>query len=421
MPEKIIVISTYPALGSVHNHPFSAVASYTKNTLLSVNKEKNEFSFIVLADKLEGSEEQYNEGEVKIVRCWERNDPLSFIKIYQQISKLKSAKKIFFAFEWAMFGKKKWLLGLIPFFLIALKMAGKKIYFVSHGVLLDANLVSIQMGVKKGSLKADFWSIGLKMLYWSIIRLSAKVIVFEEFLRRELLKLTNKAEKIVTIPHGVEVSKRTRVNSDFRKTHGIKEDDFLIICFGFLTWYKGSDFLVSAMKDYFSKNPKAKVKLLMVGGPTKTYKDDPVYEKYISAINTCASETKGQVKITGFVDEKEIGAYFKVSDLVIFPYRVLLSASGPLSWTFTFKKPFIFSKDLKGYFLDEDFRQALTQASVGEEEMSFNLDNESLFSKIEEIRKNPEKLEKFQKVSQSLLEERQWPKIGARYYHLLNQ
>ncbi|PIQ70431.1 hypothetical protein COS55_01235 [Candidatus Shapirobacteria bacterium CG03_land_8_20_14_0_80_40_19] len=412
MAEKILVISTFPPKGTLYNHSSSAVAGYTKNTLVWANEPDKNFSFTVLADILD-SEEEYEDNDIKVKRIWKRNSFSLFSSIYNEIVQNKDIRKIFFAFEWAMFGSKKYLMGFLPILLLLLRLQGKKIYFVSHGVLLNAGLVSIQMGVRENSLKAKIWSLGLKILYFFIILLSDKVVVFEEYLRQELLKLIPNSSKILTINHGVE----TKTDSSLSKK---KTDEFAVQSFGFLIWYKGSDWLVEEMANYFKNNPNSKIRLTMVGGATKTY-TDLNYKNYIDKIYDTAEKSDGKVQITGFIKEKEIADYFQKADLFILPYRVLVSASGPLSLAFTYRKPFLISENLKGYCLSNDFSQSLTQTGLSIKDLVFSMSGNGLPNKIENLIKDNNMLEKIQRFSELMYEKRKWPVIGKKYADVLSK
>ena len=64
---KLLVISSYPPKGTLHGNKYSAVASYTKNTLNSIDKASNKkIEYLVLADILDKSEE-YKEDNKKVL------------------------------------------------------------------------------------------------------------------------------------------------------------------------------------------------------------------------------------------------------------------------------------------------------------------------------------------------------------------
>lgn len=416
MAENFLVVSTYPPKGLLHGNIFSAVSHYTKSTLLSMGKN---FSFKVLADRLEGQGEEYQEDNVQVIRCWQRGDPFLLFRLIKQLAGAKE-KKILFCFEWGMFGRKISNLGFLPLFLLCLKILGKEIYFISHGVLLDYGEIAPQLGQKQKGLKIAIFNSCLKFLYSSIILFSKKLVVFEEYLRRELLKLApGGSKKIVTIPHGVDEPAVVFDKLEARKRVGIKENEFALICFGFLVWYKGSDWLIETLKEYFQKNPGSKLKLLMVGGESQVHKNDPVYCRFLEEIYKISKESNGKIIITGFIPEEEIGLYFSAADLVIFPYRVLVSGSGPLSFVFTYKKPFLLSDRLGGYTLGQDFRESLAESGLSYKDISFSLENKELVERIEFYVNRKKSLEIVADFSKLLFEKRRWSEIGKKYRDLV--
>jgi len=414
MVKDLLVVSTYPPKGSLHGNKFSAVAHYTKSTLISMGKD---FSFKVLADKLSGEDSLYQEANVKVLRCWQRGSSFLLLDILKEILASRQ-KKILFCFEWGMFGRNLVGITLLPLFFVVLRVLGKEIFFVSHGVLLDYEKVAPQLGDKTKSLKVRFGSLGLKILYFFIILCSKKVVVFEEYLRQELLCLFNKPEKVVTIPHGVDEPEKVYQKEEAREKLGIDNEEFVLLCFGFLIWYKGSDWLVEKMAEHFKKNPSSKILLMMVGGESQVHKDDPVYRKYLEEIYNRIKEAGGKILLTGFIKEEEIGLYFSSADLAVLPYRVLVSASGPLSLVFSYKKPFLVSDNLKGYALNKDFEGSQKKSDLNFEDISFSLQNEKVINKMESFAENQKLLNKIEEFSGSLYQKRKWSVTGKRYQEL---
>ncbi|MBU2577991.1 glycosyltransferase [Patescibacteria group bacterium] len=423
MKEKIIVITTYPPKGSIYNHPYSAVASYSKKTLLSSMQKDKSLNYVVLADKLEGRQEYFEDG-IKVKRIWDRNKPWLFFQILKEILREKNAPKVFVAFEWAIFGNNKFLLAGVPLLLLILRLLQKKIYFISHGILTDANQAVEQLGIKKGSLTAEVYSLALKTLYYLAINLSHKTVAFEEVLRGQALKFTSDRSRVVTIAHGVEpngkVSPKKEALLRLKLNNlKIKEDDFVVLCFGFLTWYKGSDWLVKTLGKYFFQDKKTNIKLIMAGGPAKNHEEDPVYKKFTNDIYKTARKAGRNIEITGFVDESKISDYFNISDLVVLPYRIFVSSSGPLSIAFSYKKPVIFSEPLSGYCLSLDIKEALGKSQLKMEELVFDLEAKDLINKIKEVSESKTLQRKMKTFSKIMSEKRSWPAIGEKYAYLL--
>ena len=112
---------------------------------------------------------------------------------------------------------------------------------------------------------------------------------------------------------------------------GFKEDDDILLFFGYVRKYKGLNVLLAAMPEIIKKNPKAK--LLIVG----EFYDSP--DKYHEQINNLG--IKDNVKVVQrFVPNEEVGKYYSVADLVILPY-LSATQSGVLNIAYGFGKPVI--------------------------------------------------------------------------------
>jgi len=95
-----------------------------------------------------------------------------------------------------------------------------------------------------------------------------------------------------------------------------------------------------------------------------------------------ASRNKSKIRITGFLNEKEIPLYYKACDLVLFPYRVFMSSSGPLSLVFSAGKPFLISRDLEGIFDNEDIKDILVKKGLGKRDFIFSMKDSMLEDRI---------------------------------------
>jgi len=416
MKQKVLVISTYPPRGSVYGNAFSAVASYCRNTLQAIIDVTDEFEFEVLADVL-GEEEAYEEEGVRVVRCWRRNSVKSMMRLLGEVIKRKEVNKVLVEVEWSMLGNNKLMLGWLLMLIGMMRLWGRKVYVVSHGVLLDAALVAAQLGLKPKAVKTKILSGGMRCFYWCLVKTAEKVVVFEEKFRLDLVNLTGDKGKIVTIPHGVDISLKKGNGRRLRRKMGIGNDEKVLVCFGFLNWYKGSDWLVREMAQVL-KGKGVKVRLVMAGGESRVHGDDPVYRKMVEDIYRDA-ETDSRIRVTGFIDEEQMADYFEMADLVIVPYRVMLSSSGPLSLAFSCGRPVVISEKLRGYWESWDFRQGAEESGLSKYELFFGFSSEGLDEVIKSICTSSKKLEKLEKFSKLMREKRSWKVVGAKYAKVL--
>lgn len=414
--DKVIFISSFPPKGEVHTNLLAGLASYAKNALRAMNKAQGDtkLAIEVLADKAE-AEESYSEGKINVNRLWSRGSFLTFPKLLKEILiNHKEAKTVVIQFELAMFGSVFYLLPL-PFFVLALKLLKKKIIFVMHQVVPDMDDIIPHVNLSENSFKTDIMNLALNTFYRFALATATKLIVFEDSLKEKLTEYGS-ARKIVVIPHGVELFKNVPTKEAAREKLGINKKSFVILSFGFLAWYKGTDWLIKSV-DSLKKKHKLDtedIQLVLAGGANPIHENKEYYRRYVKNIIKASNE--GGFMVTGFVPERKIPLYFKACDLVIFPYRTFTSSAGPLSIAFSFKKPVLLSPKLRGLLESDDIKNILSELKVREKDVLFQNFNSDLEKKLNKMRKNATFRRKLIKLSDMAGKARSWNIIGKRYY-----
>lgn len=410
MKQRLLVIASYPPKGTTHHRKIVGVASYSKNTISSLPEN---VSITVLAEDLKDNNNLYKDSKnVVVKRVWKRGKLSSYIKLFKEVLKHKDTTNILFEFELSMFGGMFSLLPL-PLFLVALKLTGKKVTFVFHQVILDIKEIHGHLNISENSFYTGFLNLLLYLFYALVSKSPDKIIVFEEVLKKRLSRFV-KEQKIIVIPHGVEEFKNTPTKTVAREKLNIRNGDFVILCFGFIAWYKGTDWIVKAFSTIVKTNKSnQKLTLIIAGGPNPNHLDKKYYRDYVSKIEKECK--KNNVILTGFVPEKKIPLYFQASDLVVAPYRTLMSASGPLSLAISFKKPFLVAKNLSEIFDTKDIKEIMENAKIEKEDLVFDL-NGQLVEKIKVLAKNRRLEKKLTTLPSILKKERNWHNIGRDYY-----
>ncbi len=408
---NLIVITSYPEKGKIHGVETVGIASYTKNTLLSIlkaaKKIKKNPHIVVLAEQINTEKENiYTDEGMKVYRIWKRGSILTYFQLTSKVLRFWQTKKILIEFELSMFGHYLNLI-LFPLFLLLLKIFGKEIIFVSHQVVDDIGLISGHIGIEKNSFKADMINVFISFFYRLTLRCVSKVIVFEDYLKEKLSKFIDK-EKIVVIPHGVESFKNVVKKDDARKILGLK-DEFIILYFGFIAWYKGTDWIVEKIKN-------EDIKLIIAGGANPNHKDKKFYMNYVKNVTDQAEKTNGNIITTGFVEEKQIPLYFSACNLVVMPYRTLMSSSGPLSLALSFQKPFLISQPMEGIGRTKDFSEIMDKCKIELKDICFDLSDNSFEKKISRLSEKKEFLKGLSTFSKMLNRKRSFEKIGNQYY-----
>lgn len=416
MDKSLLVISSYPRQGQIHGSGTVGIASYTKNTLLSILESsegiKNRPNIIVLAEKLDRQKEViYKEEGIEIRRIWQRNSIFSYFRLISEVIRLGKFQKVLIEFELSMFGHFLYLT-LFPLFIFILKIFGKEIIFVSHQVVDDINLLSGHIGIENKSIEAHSINILISLFYKLTFLSVSKIIVFEDNLKVKLSKFANK-NKIVVIPHGVEQFDKVLPQRIARNKLGLN-NEFVVLYFGFIAWYKGTDWLVDRFSDHILRGNN-KIKLIIAGGANPNHKNKQFYTDYLKKVELKVEKLRN-IQITNFVEEKDIPLYFNACDLVILPYRTLMSSSGPLSLASSFQKPFLFSRAMIGLGETEDFFEAIKRAKIGMKDLSFNMTDDSLDKKIIKLIENKSYYKHLLLFAKILKTQRSFEKIGKQYY-----
>ena len=70
--------------------------------------------------------------------------------------------------------------------------------------------------------------------------------------------------------------------------------------------------------------------------------------------------------------------YFAACTAMIFPYKIFMSSSGPLSFAFAYGKPILMSPPLAAYARTPDFRRCLRQQGLRVDDLLYQESSEGL-------------------------------------------
>lgn len=416
---SVIMISSYPAKKDRSIKYLNAVASYAdhltpelNNSLVAKGKK-----LIILAEVLDG-EEVYKENEVLVVRGWKRNSLFVFTQLMAVLSLFNNVSKVFLQFEFNMLGGAS-ATGQLPLFLLTQKITGRDVTVLLHQVVENLGDLSGHIGVGKKSVKLFVLQSFLNIFYRLALITSGKIVVHDEILRTRLNRLMT-TNKVYVIPHGLGEYKNTCSLFDARGKLGYSHDEFTILCFGFVTWYKGSDWVVDQVSEFIKSNPKEKVKLVIAGGESANLRTKPHYMKFYNDLKA-KIDACPQITLTGFISDSDVQYYFCAADVVILPYRTQMSASGPLAVTLSFNKPFLLSDRLLGALETEDIKNAMKDLNMGTEEVSFSLEGSDFFEKIKALKSNESYLNVLSDLSSLVREQRDWTVVSKKFLEVIEK
>ncbi|MBI2414256.1 glycosyltransferase [candidate division WWE3 bacterium] len=417
--ENVIVVTSYPEVVGKSLSNISGVATYSFHMLPSFTAllNKSDRNLIIIADKIGGKNSHRLENENSLLlRVWQRKSLGVFREILNAIGKFTKVKKILFHFEFNMFADA-YVTGLLPWYLFILKLRGKEVTILMHQVVEDLSNLSGHLNIKRGSLRMLTLSFLLNTYTKLLCLSSSKIIVHDEVLKQRLKKIVKK--EVFVVPHGLGEYTHVADQNTSREHLEIKKSKFVVLCFGFLTWYKGSDWIVDEFINYFKRTKDTSVQLILAGGKSATLSGHSNYDAYYdSLVNKVLAYPT--IKITGYIPESEVKYYYGASDIVVLPYRFQMSASGPFSIGLSMERPFLLSENLKGVLYTEDIKYAMEEFNLNERDLLFKLEDRSFFAKIIKLINNKREITTLKKLSTQISKERQWKKVVNKFLYILD-
>lgn len=408
----LLFISLYPKKGETYSAGATGIASYTKNIVSNLGK-----SAVVLADRRPDSPSIYRENQSLVLRCFTKNSSRMWLELFKTIRQFNHIKYIHLQYDSFMYGGI-FTSGLILPFVALLRLLGYQPSVTLHSVVDDSLELRGHVGLDDnllGTIKGKFYNFIFHTFYRLLSLFAVKIIVLEKTLVKKLLVIAPHAQ-VVAIPHGVDTTLQTQSRSSARQQLKISKKDLVVIFFGYINWFKGADFFASTFQN-INRLLGRRIRFIIAGGISPTLKNKPYYQKYFNSIENTVSQSQS-VSLTGYISQKDLSAYFAATDLVVFPYRHFMSASGVLSLVFSYQKPFIISNKLSEMFSTADFRQALRQAKLKQSDLTFNLTAKSCQNKTQKILKNG-LLAKAQAMSHLMRHLRSYPQTSKIYYSTL--
>jgi glycosyltransferase involved in cell wall biosynthesis len=279
------------------------------------------------------------------------------------------------------------------------RVKGKKTVTLLHQVVNDFQ------ELEKSSFKTHFLNFSKNILYSLVKLASSNVIVFEEQLKKYLGNNSN----IAVVPHYIPTVKTISKNLA-RKKLGLSEKQKYVLYFGYLSPYKGIDWLVENWPT------QAKNQLIVAGGINPNHSQNVKMKNFVDSVNSAAK--KKNILTTGFVKEAELALYFSAVDAVILPYKLFMSSSGPLSFALAYKKPILFSQPLAEYAKTADFKSALHSAQLKLSDFIFDFKAQDLTRVLSTV---STKKKNFDIFSEQMSLSRQKPTIAKQLVKIINQ
>lgn len=393
----LIFVTSYPEKNRIHSDKTVGVASYTKLLVQELSKS-SKGKICVLAERM-GNDEIGVNGNIQVERIWKRGSVVSILSTFWGLL-FRQNKCIAVSFEINMFGG--YVHALIAMIGMGiLKIFGKKTILILHQAPEDL------AGVEPNQVKLVSGNYLLKIFYKILRLVTSNIVVFEEYLMRVV-----GGKDTVFIPHFVLPSDDELSQQSAREALGWDRNKKYALVFGYIAPYKGILELLSAWRKDLG------YEIIIAGGINPNHAHNSEIKEYVEKVEDLARK-KGII-VTGFVDEKLIPTYYSACDLVILPYKKMISSSGPLALAWKYGKPVLMSRALSKYTRSKDIKEAMDESKLNTEDVFF--DNEYKdFSRIIGSINIPGIYKRFGRWSEVMRDKRNITSIAKKYANILDQ
>lgn len=415
-PGNLLVITNYPPRGEgIHTGKFGGVSGFAKNTLLPLSEKfsRENRKIIILADILD-KPQIYEENNMLVVRVWKRDTLKLYLDLLKSIKLFQNISDVLIEFEFASFGDF-FTTSIFPLFLAFLRITGKRVTTVLHQVVLDLWNLTGHVGLVPDDILFKIFSVLLPVYYGALTHISDQTIVLEEVFWERLRKIAP-VDRVSVIPHGVETPARLLSKKRVRKMLCIDTDEYVVLSFGFVTWYKGTDLLAKGLIQPTHIDGKP-LRLIIAGGKSASQGHKKHYQNYYQSVENLV-RGKRHITLTGFVKQNEIPLYFAAADVVVFPHRTVMSSSGPVSLALGFEKPILLSESMKAYFKSRDVDVSLKESRVKFKDLLLPNDLEKLSQYLTHLEESRVK-RKMKKFVKNLARRRRFTNMADSYYTVL--
>lgn len=393
-PDVHLVVSAWPERQN-SKEGYHGDAAYTKETLLTLVKRHN-IRFVVIAETNHDNKPQLAaNGNILILRVIDHGKFRLYPTILTWLAKFPAIRQVTVHSNFTYSGIKHFVL-LIPF-LALIKLTGRTVTHVAHNVVDSLDFLSRQLNFNHPALVAVMNS-GVK-IYNTLLGAIVDHLIVLDIQGQKILQKYVSSKKLVSSPHWVKPRTTHRSKEAARKALGIPERATVILSFGFISWYKGSDILARMFA-----NAGKGVHLIFAGGQAPSMAHTPHYRTFYQKFEKQIMEDSNMT-LTGFIPDQTVGMYFAAADLVVLPYRGLMGGSGAWAYAVGYKKPFLVSTPMKGMLENQDIVDALTEMRLGKHQILFDLNRKGM-QKILDTAADKKALQKLTGLSVALRKSR---------------
>ena len=375
MRPDVALIGPYPSTGE--GRWVSGIASYTANLARGLVREG--LAVEVVAPRLPGQALAFDDDGVVVHGSF---DPgIGGLSTAVRAAKGLAPRVVHLQFEMRAYGGLAGAAGLLPALGRARKGAAALVATMHQPV--DAAVVDSAHLDWIRPVPPVIARMGVAGIQEAISRTASVTIVHEEPSRRMMPRAR-------LIPHGVTAS-TTGDRLAARRQFGIGADEFVVLCFGWLSPAKNLELLLDA-----AELAGPQVSVVIAGA------DYPMLRGSIGYGEKLRDRYAGATRFTGWVPDRQVPGWFAAADLAVFPYPRPFAASGGLALALAHGTPALLSP-------------ALARCAGAPSLMAAPLDRGALARRMTELAHDSIALGELRRWTNILARERHWETISRRH------
>jgi len=196
------------------------------------------------------------------------------------------------------------------------------------------------------------------------------------------------------VPHGIEVAQRSDRDAA-RAALGVESGRLCVLCFGFLSPYKGLEAALGA-----ARLAGDGVELVIAGGEHPRL--EATGDGYAERLRASAPPN---ARFTGFVPEADVARWFAAADVALLPYPRPFASSGPLALALAHDTPVLLS-------------EALARTTGAPQELAVGADPQAIAARLRTLAADAGERDRLRAAAATLATGRTWPEIARRHIDL---
>jgi len=226
---------------------------------------------------------------------------------------------------------------LLPFALAYLRIRGYKIVTTIHGIMPLSEVSDEFVRANRMPGNAAVTRIVWRTLIRAVARCSDRIHVHETFLRDLLVKEYDTKTPVTVIPLGVETVSKAPERGEARRRFGLPAEAEVALFFGYLAAYKGIEYLLAELQRMLQRRPA--LHLVIAGSIPERLRGSLDPETVLTRLPV----ERDRVHFLGFVPDAAIPNLFAAADVLVLPYTIAMSSSGPLALAIGYGLPVLLS------------------------------------------------------------------------------